>query len=486
MKYSQLRISAAALLLGAGLLSLLPGSVHAQCSTGAWSNTVGSAQALGAATVPTGKKYENQCGLTVDAAGAPGYVTTTAPSNEAVFSARFYLLPAGLNISSGEVVVFQARDGGTRQIELSLRKTGNVLNLVPKVRSNGSLVEQAGIPLLGVWQGVTVLWTAGGASNGSLQVKLDGVTKLSLGNLVNGAEVINETQLGIINDPAATGKLVIDAFEARRSATGPALLAVNELANISTRADVGNGDFSVIAGFIISGDTKKCVVVRSRGQSVDVPVTRLEDPTLTLRSGNTIIDENDNWQDHPTASLVAELGKQPADALDAALHICLDPGAYTAQLRGTVGTIRGVGIVEVIDVDQGTPYLLNISTRALVKNGVRRVVAGFIIDGQVARTVLIRGRGPTVNVVGRTLLADPVIELKSGSSTIGLNDDWGAAANAAEILATGQAPQDPVEAAILTTLQPGAYTVFLGPADGAEGIGIIEVIDQSGGSIQVQ
>lgn len=485
MNHIRLQVPAAALLLGAALMSLLPGSVHAQCSTGAWSNTVGSAQALGAATVPTGKKYENQCGLTVDAAGAPGYVTTTAPSNEAVFSARFYLLPAGLTISSGEVVVFQARDGGTRQIELSLRRTGSVLNLVPKVRSSGSLVEQAGIPLLGVWQGVTVLWTAGNG-NGSLQVKVDGATKLSLGNLVNGAEVINETQLGIINDPAATGKLVIDAFEARRSPTGPALLAVNELANISTRADVGNGDFSVIAGFIITGDTKKCVVVRSRGQSVDVPVTRLEDPLLTVRSGNTILDENDNWQDHPTAALLVELGKQPADALDAALHICLDPGAYTAQLRGTVGTIRGVGIVEVIDVDQGTPYLYNISTRALVKNGVRRAVAGFIIDGQVARTVLIRGRGPTVNVVGRTLLADPLIELKSGANTVALNDDWGAAANAAEILATGQAPTDPVEAAILTTLQPGAYTVFLGPADGAEGIGIIEVIDQSGGSIQVQ
>ena len=121
-----------------------------------------------------------------------------------------------------------------------------------------------------------------------------------------------------------------------------------------------------------------------------------------------------------------------------------------------------------------------------MKNGVRRAVAGFIIDGQVARTVLIRGRGPTVNVVGRTLLADPLIELKSGANTVALNDDWGAAANAAEILATGQAPTDPVEAAILTTLQPGAYTVFLGPADGVEGIGIIEVIDQSGGSIQVQ
>lgn len=446
---------------------------------------MGSAQPLGVATVPTGKKYENQCGLTVDAATAPGYVTTTAPSNEAVFSARFYLLPAGLSIASGDVVVFQARDGGTRQIDLSLRKTGDALSLVPKVRSGGSLTEQAGIPLLGVWQGVTVLWAAGDG-NGSLQVKLDGVTKLSLGNLANSAEVINETRIGIINDPAATGTLVVDAFEARRSSESPALLAVNELANISTRADVGNGDFSVIAGFIITGDTKKCVVVRSRGQSVDVPVTRLEDPTLTLRSGNTLIDENDNWQDHPTAALVAELGKQPADALDAALHICLDPGPYTAQLRGTVGTTRGVGIVEVIDVDQGTPYLFNISTRALVKNGVRRVVAGFIIDGQVSRTVLIRGRGPTVNVVGRTLLADPSIELKSGPTVVAANDDWGTAPNAADILATGQAPQDPVEAAILTTLLPGAYTVFLGPADGAEGIGIIEVIDQSGGSIEVQ
>jgi hypothetical protein len=471
-------------LLGAALMAFGATNAQAQCSTAAWSSTTGAAQPLGVSTAPVGKKYEGHCGLTVDAAAAPGYVTTTEPSAEGILTARFYLLASDLAINSGDTIIFQARDGGTVQVELRLRKGNDgTTRLVARALTGGTLTGFLSTPLQETWQAVNVAWTAG-AGNGSFALKLDGVVKVDVTNLDNGGMVVNEVDLGIINDPAATGKVVFDAFDSRRTLIEPPLLAINELFSLSTRADVGNSTASVIAGFIISGDTKKCVVLRSRGQSVNVPVTRLEDPTLTLKSGNTTLDENDNWQDHPTANLLQSLGVQPAEPLDAAFHICLDPGPYTVLLRGSPGTVRGVGIVEVIDVDKGTPFLGSISTRALVKTGIRRVVAGFIIEGNQSKTVLIRGRGPTVNVAA-TLLADPIIELRSGSSVLAQNDNWGQAANAAEISATGKAPADPNESAILITLQPGSYTVFLGPADGAQGVGIIEVIDESGGSIEL-
>lgn len=474
---------AAALWLALLACVSLPASVFGQCSTAAWSGVSGNVEAIGASTVPVGKKYEAQCALTVTTTSAPGYVTTNAPSNEPLFTARFYLLPLNLNISSGDVEVFKALNGGATQIRLSLRNVGGVNQLVTRYRDGGSVVEHSElVPLQSIWQAISMSWSAGNGT-GTFSLNLDGVEQFALSGLSNNGEVVTSVDLGILNDPAASGKVVFDAFEMRRTADVPPLLTVNELYNISTRADIGNGLNSAVAGFIINGDTDKCVVVRGRGPSVAVNQTLLADPILTLKSGSTTIGENDNWADHETAAIVQALGKAPTEPLDSAFYICLAPGPYTALLKGTVGTTRGIGIVEVIDVDQGTPFLANISTRALVKTGARRVVAGFIIEGSQSREVLIRGRGPTVNVNNATLLADPQVQLRVGATVLALNDNWGEAVNAAEISATGQAPQDPAEAAILITLQPGAYTVFLEPADGVPGLGIIEVLDQTGGSI---
>ena len=58
------------------------------------------------------------------------------------------------------------------------------------------------------------------------------------------------------------------------------------------------------------------------------------------------------------------------------------------------------------------------------------------------------------------------------------NDDWQSAPNAAAIRATGKAPMDPRESAILVTLYPGTYTAIVRGAGGTTGVGIIEVFAQ--------
>ncbi len=259
----------------------------------------------------------------------------------------------------------------------------------------------------------------------------------------------------------------------------------NELSNITTRADVGIGNDIAIAGFIITGSGQKCVIVRGRGPRVGVPagVIRLPNPTLTLKSGSTTIAENDNWtqQDNPDhVAIIEGLGKAPGDLLDAAIYTCLDSGPYTALLKGYLGT-TGVGMVEVLDVDDSLPYLSNISTRARVGTDHLVTIAGFIITGNTPKQILIRGRGPSVGVpAGVTRLPDPTLTLKSGQTTIGSNDDWEDAANAADISATGKAPGDPLDSAIMMVLQPGAYTAILRGAGGVTGVGIVEVLDLMG------
>ncbi len=477
------RLGAAALL---ALTFSQANTALAQCSTAAWSSTTGTVQAIGATTNPTGKKYEQDCGLTVNV-NTPGHVTTTAPTDEDFFSTRFYVYPEQMSLGASEAVIFRARNGGTSQVEILVREANGVKEMAVKYRNNGNLVEHnETFPLLPVWQAATVTWGSG-AGTGSVSFKIDGIEKMNVTGLSNDGEVVNEMDLGVVSATGGSGPVVFDAFDTRRALPEPPLLTINELINISTRAQVGNGVFAVVAGFIVEGDTKKCVVVRGRGPSVNIGQTKLEDPTLTLKAaGNpAVLAFNDNWQDDPVgAAAMVERGLQPTDPNEAAIFTCLDPGAYTAELRSVAGKQLGIGIVEANDVDQGTPFLLNISTRTGVENGARRAVAGFAIRGSEPRTVLLRGRGPSVRV-NRDKLLDPALELRQGPTVLAANDNWKDAANQADIAATGLAPTIDEEAAILITLQPGNYTVFLQSADGNNlGIGNVEVFDEDGQSIQ--
>jgi hypothetical protein len=478
------------LTLALGLVTLT-GQAFAQCTTSAWSAETGTTQAVGSNGA---NRYEQDCGLTVQAASAPGYVTTTAPTDETEFYTRFYFYPAQLDLSSGDADVFVARNGGTVQVRLSVREVGGEQNLVARYRSNGGLVEATPIPLRPVWQAVNVGWTTG-AGNGSLTVKIDGFDRINLTNLQNNGELVNEMDLGIINDPSGTGPVVFDAFETRRALPEPPLLATNRLINISTRTPVGAGFRAAVAGFIIEGDTQKCIIVRGKGPSVGIGLTKLQDPRLVLkRAGNpTVIAENDNWTaSDDDADIVIEQNRDPDDANEAAFHACLDPGAWTAELRGVDGTTLGIGNVEVFEADVGTPFLKNISTRSEPQGGGRRAVAGFAIRGDEPRTVLVLGRGPSVAGNPAKLL-NPILEIRdtNGGTVVATNDDWATDSNTGTgtVQPPGNIPANlqptvAAEAGILIELPPGNYTAFLGPAPGSDpGIGIVEVFDVNGGSI---
>jgi hypothetical protein len=75
------------------------------------------------------------------------------------------------------------------------------------------------------------------------------------------------------------------------------------------------------------------------------------------------------------------------------------------------------------------------------------------------------------------VLADPTLGLYDGNGTLLLaNDNWRDDPDqAADLLATGIAPENDFEAAIITTLPPGAYTAVVAGRDGTTGVAIAEV-----------
>ena len=118
--------------------------------------------------------------------------------------------------------------------------------------------------------------------------------------------------------------------------------------------------------------------------------------------------------------------------------------------------------------------LLNISARGVAGTGNNALVGGFVIRGTQPVSVVVRAQGASLAQFGVTgQLSDTVLELYQGSTMIQSNDDWKTTQQAA-IQATGYAPGSDTDSAIVTTLQPGAYTTIVRGKNGATGVAIVE------------
>jgi photosystem II stability/assembly factor-like uncharacterized protein len=124
---------------------------------------------------------------------------------------------------------------------------------------------------------------------------------------------------------------------------------------------------------------------------------------------------------------------------------------------------------------------LNIATRARVETGGGVMIGGFIITGSAPKPVAIRGIGPSLSNLGVSdALADPVLELRgSDGALLVQNDNWqDDPAQAAQLSALGLAPQNPNEAGMVATLNPGtSYTAILSGKNGGTGVGLVEIYD---------
>ena len=121
--------------------------------------------------------------------------------------------------------------------------------------------------------------------------------------------------------------------------------------NLSTRGFVGTGDNVLIGGFVVSGGAKR-IVVRALGPSLAGSGVAgvLSDPTLLVNAGSTGLVTNDNWRTDANAAQISLLGLAPSSDLESAVILNLEPGNYTAVVRGA-GNATGVALVEVYEVD---------------------------------------------------------------------------------------------------------------------------------------
>lgn len=163
-----------------------------------------------------------------------------------------------------------------------------------------------------------------------------------------------------------------------------------------------------------------------------------------------------------------------------------------ARFDGTTGAFKSASSAPSLGNASGLEFtpqakVLNVSTRLPVQTGDNVLIGGFIITGRDAKKIIVRGIGPSLSGVGITgALADPRLEVHNSSGAlVARNDNWGVTQPGGaipgdqqdEIQASGLAPTNDQESAIIATLEPGNYTAVLQGVNGSTGIGVVEVYD---------
>lgn len=134
---------------------------------------------------------------------------------------------------------------------------------------------------------------------------------------------------------------------------GPGSADSQRMVNLSVRARVRGGDDTLIAGFVVTGETPLRVLLRGVGPSlaqfgITDPVSN---PRITLFDSSAIIAANDDWNSDPAAQTAATSVGAFAltDNRDAVLVTSLPPGAYTLHVSGEAGD-HGIALVEIYEL----------------------------------------------------------------------------------------------------------------------------------------
>ncbi|MEY2565283.1 MAG: hypothetical protein QOH88_3476 [Verrucomicrobiota bacterium] len=249
-----------------------------------------------------------------------------------------------------------------------------------------------------------------------------------------------------------------------------------QLLNISARLRVQTGDNILIGGIIITGTEPKRVAFRALGPSTGV-AGFLADPMLELHNASgAILESNDDWGSSPDQEEIANKGLKLGDAHESIIIRNLDPGSYTAVVRGK-GDGTGIALIEAYDLNaSNNSKMANLSSRGFVETGDKILIGGFIVGNRIGNSnILVRATGPSLAGLVPNPLSNPYLELRDGNGGIlSANDNW-EDTQKTQIQGTGIPPTDPRESAILASLPPGNYTVIVMGATGGVGNAVYEV-----------
>ncbi|MFO1446697.1 MAG: S8 family peptidase [Opitutaceae bacterium] len=199
------------------------------------------------------------------------------------------------------------------------------------------------------WGGTAAL-VAANASVGAFALPAASRDSALAPSLSPGGYTLNVTGVG-----GTTGVALAEIYDL--TPTADFRTDTPRLINASARSQVGTGSEILIAGFTLSGQGTRTILVRAIGPTLGKfgVVGALEDPVLRIFQGSVPLAENDDWARSANAAQIAEAaGRVGAFALataelDSSILITLPAGSYTAQISG-FDNVTGVSLVELYEV----------------------------------------------------------------------------------------------------------------------------------------
>ncbi len=256
------------------------------------------------------------------------------------------------------------------------------------------------------------------------------------------------------------------------------------LTALALLGNCGTGAQELVAGYIISGAGSKSIVIRGVGPALikqGVTSGTLVDPVLKVTNILTgaLLGQNDNWSGNDGSSY----GPAPLDAgsKDSVLFLTQGAGLSSARISGASnGT--GTAMIEVYDTEPARSDIrfTALSVSAQLDAG-QILTPGLIIGGSTPRNLIIRALGPALAQVGITgWLPDPKITLYSLSggvaTVIATNDNWsgedGRAISLQPYPSSGSK-----DAIIVTSLNPGNYSLQVSGTGATGGIVMVEIYE---------
>ncbi len=204
-------------------------------------------------------------------------------------------------------------------------------------------------------------------------------------------------------------------------------------------------------------------IVGSEGQVLVVASTA----TITTGATGAVLTDGTFTAQAPGATITGSVDA-PTTTVSGTILIPNQPPVPFSGLSST--TIR-------------TDRLINLSSRARIGPAAgRTLITGFVIGGVDAKNVLLRAVGPALGGFGVDgAISNPRLQLYDSNGRVILeNDDWSGADTSAAFTRVGAFSIAPGarDAALLTRLEPGAYTMHV--MDGGDtGVALAEIYDAS-------
>ena len=301
----------------------------------------------------TSSTYSIRSATTSDAGSYTAVVTNSAgsaTSNAAILTVtvtaaatapRLYSLAVRTALEANQILIVGFNmSGGAKNV--LLRAAGPTLGAfgVPETMVDPKLDLYSGSTLITSndnWGGspsLAATFTSAGAFAYASTTSLDAALVAS----INGGRTAH------VYGPAA-GAVLVEGYDV---GSGDA----QRFTSLSARNRVGTGANILIAGFSLSGEGKRNLLIRAVGPTLGVfgVPSVLSDPKLEIYEGSTKIGENDNWAAtlSTTFSSVGAFGLT-AGSKDAAITVSLPAGGYTVQVSGADGGV-GEALVEIYEL----------------------------------------------------------------------------------------------------------------------------------------